>query len=96
MKKFLESLDTAIITSRFVFKNNSPILSVYHYFEDGMWQFNGSEFIEDDNDYLVISLEEILAHDNSLLELADLPLGYEAHRKDIDAEWEIYASYKPF
>ncbi len=42
MKKFKDSLNTAVFTSKNIVENNSPILLV-SYDSDGSWQFNGSE-----------------------------------------------------
>ena len=59
MKKFSEGLDTAVFTTKYVINEGSPILVVYHY-EDGSWQFNGKEANLNDDDFKIVSLEEIL------------------------------------
>ena len=58
MKKFKDNLNTAVITTRYVLNSGSPILFVNHY-EDGFWQFAGSEADLKDEDFKIISLEEI-------------------------------------
>lgn len=88
MKSFKEDLNTAVITTKFVLERKSPILHVFHYEDDGSWQFSGNEANLGDDDFRVVSLEEIISLDSTVLELADLPLGKEAHRKDITASWE--------
>ena len=88
-KHFAESLNTAVFTTKFILENKSPILFVYHYEEDGAWQFSGSENTVSDDDYRVISLEEVIQLDNTVLELTDLPLGGEAFRLDIKSPWII-------
>jgi hypothetical protein len=88
-KHFAESLNTAVFTTKFILENKSPILFVYHYEEDGAWQFSGSENTVSDDDYRVISLDEVIQLDNTVLELADLPLGGEAYRLDIKSPWII-------
>lgn len=88
MKKFNESLDTAVFTTKHVVEESSPILYVYH-FEDGSWQFSGEQQNLNDEDYRVLSLGEILAIDQTLLELANMPLGFEAMRETGQSEWEI-------
>lgn len=45
------------------------------------------EFSE--SDARVVSLQEILELDSTLLKLADLPIGYEATRNDKYSNWEI-------
>lgn len=89
MKKyFVESLNTAVFTTKSVLEKNAPILYVFHYEEDGAWQFSGEEECSEE-DFRVISLEEIINIDKSLLELADLPLGAKAYRKDKNSNWII-------
>lgn len=42
IKWFTENFDTAVFTSKYVL-DNSPILYVYHYEEDGAWSFLGEK-----------------------------------------------------
>lgn len=88
-KHFAESLNTAVFTTKYILENKSPILFVYHYEEDGAWQFSGSENNVSDDDYRVISLEEVIQLDRTVLALADLPLGGAAYRLDIKSPWII-------
>lgn len=88
MKKFNESLDTAVLTTKYVVEGNYPILYVYH-FEDGSWQFNGEQKDSKDEDYVVISLREVLSIDLTVVELAGLPLGHEAMRGTKNEKWQI-------
>lgn len=89
MKQFIENLDTAVFTTKFVLEEKSPIIHVYHFDEDGAWQFSGSEEVGEDEDFRVVSLEEIIRLDSSVLQVSDLPLGYEAHRNYYDSLWVI-------
>jgi hypothetical protein len=86
MITFAEAPDTAVITTKYVVRQQSPILFVFH-FEDGFWQFAGQEEQLLDADYLVLRLDEIIALDPSILEVADLPLGVGASRMDKGAAW---------
>ncbi len=88
MKKFEDDLNTAIITTKYILDRQSPILFVFHY-DDGSWQFSGPEEDLEDEDYRVISLEEIIAIDASVLEVADLPYEGEAYREQVDFPWII-------
>lgn len=88
MKKFADALDTAVITTLYVVRQGSPILSVYH-FDDGYWQFSGVEENLPDKDFLVLALSEVIALDQSVLQVSDLPLGYSASRINALAEWII-------
>ncbi len=86
-KRFKEDLLTYVFTTRFVIEDNSEITYATHD-HDGDWQFmSNDEF--DESDARVVSLEEILERDPTLLKLADLPLGYEASRNDKYSNWEI-------
>ncbi len=89
MKIFKEDLRTAVITTKFVLEKGSPILYVFHYKDDGSWQFSGEETDIEDEDFRVISLEEIINIDKSVLEVSDLPLGGEAFRKSKELTWTI-------
>lgn len=89
MKTFTEDLNMAVITTKFVLEKDTPILHIFHYEDDGSWQFSGNESNLNDEDFRVVSLEEIIALDSSVLEVADLPLGGEAQREDIGNSWEI-------
>lgn len=81
-------MSTAVFTTKYVLEKKSPIIHVYHFDEDGTWQFLSSEETEADEDFRIVSLEEIIIFDNSVLEISDLPLGYEAHRINENSTWE--------
>ncbi|MBO4773640.1 MAG: DUF2185 domain-containing protein [Bacteroidales bacterium] len=84
----LFDLNMAVITTRYVLDNNSPILYVFHYEDDGVWTFIGDEKCQN-SDYRVVSVEEIINIDSSILELADMPCGYCAKRTDKNISWVI-------
>jgi hypothetical protein len=90
-KSFSESSDTAVFTTRFVVRDKSPILFVYHD-ADGSWQFHGNETNVDDKDMMLVGLGEVIEIDNTILEIADLPLGFEAMRSRKGDEWKIMNS----
>ena len=87
-KKFSDNLNTAVFTTKYILERHSPILYVYHYEDDGAWSFSGDEDCED-GDYRIISLEEMINIDDSILELANIPLGFCAKRKDLSSSWNI-------
>jgi len=89
-KKFDDDLQIYVFTTSFVIENKSEITFISHD-EDGDWQFMSDDKTEEE-DARVISLEEMIAHDSSILELADLPLGYQAERSDKYSEWTISKS----
>ena len=88
MKKFNEHKDVAVLTTKFVLFENEPITHIYHHEEDGMWEFV-SDSKSQESDYKVISLDEIVTFDPSILEVADLKLGNYAYRKDKNSGWHI-------
>jgi hypothetical protein len=88
MKKFNEEPNVAVITTRFVFNENQPVLFAFHHEDDGFWEFIGDSEANEE-DYMLVSLAEMIEHDRSILNLADLPLGKSAKRKDQYSEWQI-------
>jgi hypothetical protein len=88
MKQFQDDLDTAVITTKYVLDNGSPILFVNHY-DDGFWEFLGSEENLSDEDFKVVSLEEILNIDSSITEISDLPYERRAYRETKNDTWNI-------
>lgn len=88
MKKFEDDLNTAVITTKYVVDRQSPILYIFH-FEDGSWQFSGPEENLPDEDYRVVSLDEIIKIDPSVLEVADLPFEGTAYRNEVSSSWEM-------
>lgn len=85
MKKFKESLKTIVFTSKYVVMQNSPIVYVAHH-EDGAWEFWGEQII-DESEIMLVTLEQIIKKDISILELADLPVEFSAQRKSKDNDW---------
>lgn len=65
-----------------------PIVHVTHDEEDGAWQFhsvNGA--YADLKEHRLVALDEILARDQMIAELAYLPFGWRALRVSHGAEW---------
>jgi hypothetical protein len=86
-KKFRESLDTIVFTSKYVMLNGCPIVYVAHH-EDGTWEFWSEELV-DESEIMLVTLEQIIKKDLSLFELADLPIESSASRKSPEKEWII-------
>lgn len=87
MKSFNEDLNVAVFTTRYVLREGESILNVFHH-EDGAWEFTCGTECEDDKDYLIVSLEEIINIDPSVLQVADLPLGESAYRSSREMPWQ--------
>jgi hypothetical protein len=82
--------DTAVFTTRFVLEENKTITYVTHELEDGAWQFfSDDEFDNFEEVAKIVGLQEIFEIDESLLKIADLPLGFCATRKDKSDNWTI-------
>ncbi len=88
MTNFFYDKNMAVITSRFVVAQNSPIIYVSHNHEDGIWEFYGVEDLKED-DYRVVSLAEILELDSSVFELQYMELGKYALRNSKADLWII-------
>lgn len=87
--QFTEPLSTAVFTSVFVIEGNQLITNVSHELEDSAWQFHSNDQLEGTHNARVVGLGQIIEMDSSLLEIANLPLGYKATRNSANAEWKI-------
>ena len=84
--KFNEDKRVAVFAEKKIFKENKPILYVYHHEEDGAWEYlTGDPFEE--KDIMVVSLEEVVIYDSTINELHNLPIGYYAKRKFVGDKW---------
>ena len=89
-KRFKESGRTAVFTTKFVLDDGKAITTVYHYEEDGAWQFSSSEEVKDFEEVArIVSIDEIVKLDETLLEVSDLPEGFVAFRNRKGEKWEI-------
>jgi hypothetical protein len=75
------------ITTRQIVEGGMPILLVCHEADDGSWLFlTGGSF--DVTDGMLVTLRNMVERDSSLIELADLPLGWQAWRERRGSPWE--------
>src|SRR5215831_16228001 len=83
---FDQPRNCATITMSQVLDGSEPILLVSHEADDHAWQFIGST---DANvpDGRVVCLEEIIHLDPTVLEVADLPPGWQAIRHCVGGPW---------
>jgi hypothetical protein len=83
---FADPPSVASITVRQIVRDGHPILLVSHDAEDGSWQFlTGGEF--NVADAMLVSLGSMVERDHSLIEVADLPLGWRAWRSVPASPW---------
>jgi hypothetical protein len=73
-------------TMRQVIEGSEPILLVSHDSDDHGWQFIGTSDASM-IDAKLVCLEEIVRLDPTVLEVADLPPGWEAIRERVGGEW---------
>lgn len=82
----------AVIVCSHVFKLEREILFVSH--EGGDWQFMCGQTDHGPRDGHVVGVGHLVARDASLHDLADLPVDWEADRKDVNSAW-IRTAPKP-
>ncbi|WP_123905568.1 hypothetical protein [Chryseobacterium sp. ERMR1:04] len=80
--------DLAVISTKFVLEDNSPIISVFKD-NEGDWQFFGKEKDITEEDARVISLGEVLKIDQSIKDILTLNNGSHAWREAVGEEWKI-------
>jgi len=68
--------------------SGAPILHVSHNSDDGAWQFLGWETPKVE-DGIIVCFEHIVEKDPSVVELADLRLGWHAWRESLNDAWVI-------
>src|SRR5262245_9288297 len=83
---FDQPRNCATLTMRQVLDGSEPILLVSHDADDHVWQFiwHSDAAVEDGR---VVCLEELVHLDPTVLEVADLPLGWQAVRERIGGTW---------
>ena len=84
---FADPENVAVFTLNRIVRGESPILRVMHDEEDGGWQFLDNDEVAIEEASLVC-LREIARLDPSILELADLPLGWVAERVGPGEPWQ--------
>ena len=77
-----------MFTLKCIVLDRMPITYVSHDAE-GDWQFLRQEHQLREEDATLISLGEMIEHDPSILEVADLPLGGIATRSNQNSPWQV-------
>ncbi len=83
---FDQPRNCATFTTTHVMRDGHDITYVFHNADDHGWQFHWAGE-KDLADSMVVCLSEIVDHDPSVLEVADLPPGWRAWRERRGAEW---------
>jgi hypothetical protein len=84
---FADPRNCAVFVTREVMDREEPILLVTHEDGENSWSFIGSSDGTLEN-CKIIALEEAVALDHSILQLADLPVGWRARRDSVDDPWK--------
>ncbi|POA31875.1 MULTISPECIES: hypothetical protein [unclassified Pseudomonas] len=84
---FDQSPNVAAITQRQVLYEKAAILLVSHDAEDHGWQFLTGSIPPSSGNAAVAGMEQLVRIDPSLKEIADLPVGWRAHRERVGAKW---------
>jgi hypothetical protein len=84
--QFADLPKVATFTLRSIMERRHPILLVVHDRDDGGWQFLDGSNVQM-SEAMLVGLKEIVKLDNSVLELADLPLGWHARRQSARDPW---------
>jgi hypothetical protein len=86
---FNDPPNVAVFANRKVIFDRAWISYVTHDLDDGSWQFHCDQTEEiTEDDIAIVSLKNILDKDQSIADLADLPLGWRAWRPAKDAPWQ--------
>jgi hypothetical protein len=80
-------------TTRHVIYEHKPITRVVHDQSDHGWQFMSADGA-DIKDAMLVCLSEIVALDNTVIEIADLPPGWIATRTSVGGEWRRLRQYE--
>jgi hypothetical protein len=83
---FDQPRNCATLTMRQVLDKSEPILLVSHDADDHGWQFIGISNASV-HDARIVCLEEIVQLDRTVLEVADLPPGWQAVRHKAGGPW---------
>mgnify|MGYP000974577912 CR=1 FL=1 len=84
---FSDPPSVAVFTTASIVNGTEWIAYVYHDEEDGAWQFHSLNSNTDEDEARIVSLKSITEIDNSVIALADLPLGWKACRQNKSDEW---------
>jgi hypothetical protein len=86
---FKDLPNVAVITTWKIVNGSDWIAYVYHDADDGGWQFHTSEAGPPSvSDAAVVALSEIVQLDETVTELADLPMGWHAWRASKNSPWQ--------
>lgn len=83
---FDQPRNCAVVACRQIVCDGAPILHVVHDAADEGWQFLMLDDVREE-DVSVVALEQIVALDPSVLDVANIPSGWRAWRASVDHDW---------
>ncbi len=86
--QFQDDPTAMVFSLRQIIVGHAAVTHVTHDSDDGAWQFIEAVNPQEE-DGCVCTLEEMILIDSSLIEIADLPLGWRAIRSEIGAPWRV-------
>ncbi|WP_109784958.1 hypothetical protein [Pseudomonas sp. OV226] len=87
--KFTDPPNVAVIANQKIFSSGDWIGYVSHDSDDGAWQFHTSQVEPvSEDDAVMVSLQSIVTLDPTVMDLADLPLGWHAWRDSKVGVWQ--------
>lgn len=89
---FDQPRNCATLTSTHVMREGKLVTRVYHDEDDHGWQFYSEEG-SSTSSALIVTLEEVVTMDLSLLKVAHLPPGWQASRASIEDTWHFELQY---
>jgi hypothetical protein len=85
--KFSDPKNLAVFVDKKILAHGDWICYVSHDHDDGSWQFHGPDGFAAAEDLSVVGLGTMALKDPSVLDLADLPLGWCAWRESPEEAW---------
>lgn len=87
--QFSDPPNVAVVASQKIVLSAGWITYVSHDVDDGAWQFHTSQSEPvRKEDVMIVSLQSIVTLDPTVIELADLPLGWHAWRSSKSSVWQ--------
>ncbi|OFY99554.1 MAG: hypothetical protein A2491_07025 [Bacteroidetes bacterium RIFOXYC12_FULL_35_7] len=88
MKSMNISKNKAVFTTKNVVNKNMLITRVYHD-NDDEWQFFDDISTNSNENIMIVSIEQIIGIDSTILDVINLQKGYFAKRSSLEKSWEI-------
>jgi len=82
-----QDLNKAVFTLKSVINRTDSILYIVHD-DDDEWQFLNGHTVSP-QDIMIVSLQQVINIDATILQILDLAMGYVANRINLNSEWEI-------